>query len=98
MNMAGLGTVMMKRVMNDRNVNSLETFMQHALDKGIRLVACTMFIYIMGITKEELIDGVEFAGVVTIIQMVILRLMNSHLNKKIGEVLCLFGKRISAQR
>ena len=37
--------------------------MQHALKSGIRLVACTMSMDIMGITKDELIDGVEFAGV-----------------------------------
>lgn len=63
MNMAGMGTAMMKKVMKDKNVDSLETLMQHALDSGIRLVACTMSMDIMGITKEELIEGVEFAGV-----------------------------------
>lgn len=63
MNMAGMGTAMMKKVMKDKNVDSLETLMQEALKSGIRLVACTMSMDIMGITKEELIDGVEFAGV-----------------------------------
>ncbi|MPM73331.1 Sulfur carrier protein DsrE2 [bioreactor metagenome] len=63
MNMAGMGTAMMKKVMNDKNVDSLETLMQHGLKNGIRLVACTMSMDIMGITKDELIDGVEFAGV-----------------------------------
>lgn len=63
MNMAGMGTSMMKKVMKDKNVDSLETLMQYAINKGIRLVACTMSMDIMGITKDELIDGVEFAGV-----------------------------------
>ncbi len=63
MNMAGMGTAMMKKVMNDKNVDSLEQLMQHAIDSGIKLVACTMSMDIMGITKEELIDGVELAGV-----------------------------------
>ncbi|KXL53456.1 coenzyme A disulfide reductase [Anaerotignum neopropionicum] len=63
MNMAGMGTSMMKKVMKDKNVDSLETLMQYAMNKGIRLVACTMSMDIMGITKDELIDGVEFAGV-----------------------------------
>lgn len=63
MNMAGMGTAMMKKVMNDKNVDSLETLMQHAMRNGVKLVACTMSMDIMGITKEELIDGVEFAGV-----------------------------------
>lgn len=54
---------MMKKVMKDKKVDSLETLMQHAMDSGIRLVACTMSMDIMGITKEELLDGVEYAGV-----------------------------------
>ena len=63
MNMGGMGTAMMKKVMKDKNVDSLEELMQHALKNGIRLVACTMSMDIMGITRDELIDGVEFAGV-----------------------------------
>ncbi|MEG1459094.1 MAG: FAD-dependent oxidoreductase [Acetivibrio sp.] len=63
MNMGGMGTKMMKKVMNDKNVDSLEALMKHAMDNGIKLVACTMSMDIMGITKEELIDGVELAGV-----------------------------------
>lgn len=63
MNMAGIGTKMMKKVMNDKNVDSLEILMKKAIDNGVRLVACTMSMDIMGITKDELIDGVEFGGV-----------------------------------
>ena len=63
MHMGGMGTAMMKRVMNNKNVDSLEDLMQHAMNKGIRLVACTMSMDIMGITKDELLDGVEYAGV-----------------------------------
>lgn len=63
MNMAGMGTAMMKKVMYDKNVDSLETLIQHARNNGIKMVACTMSMDIMGITKEELIDGIEFAGV-----------------------------------
>lgn len=63
MNMAGMGTKMMKKVMKDKNVNSLEDLMKQAMANGIRLVACTMSMDVMGITKEELIDGVEYAGV-----------------------------------
>lgn len=63
MNMAGMGTAMMKKVMYEKNVDSLEQLMRHAMDSGIKLVACTMSMDIMGITKEELLDGVELAGV-----------------------------------
>ncbi len=63
MNMGGMGTAMMKKVMKAKNVDSLEELMQKALDNGVRLVACTMSMDIMGITKEELMDGIEYAGV-----------------------------------
>lgn len=63
MHMAGMGTAMMKKVMKDKNVNSLPELMEQALKSGIKLVACTMSMDVMGITKEELIDGVELAGV-----------------------------------
>ena len=63
MNMGGMGTKMMKKVMRDKNVSSLEELMKKAMASGIKLVACTMSMDVMGIKKEELIDGVEFAGV-----------------------------------
>ena len=63
MNMGGMGTAMMKKVMKDKNVDSLETLMKSAMDNGVKLVACTMSMDVMGIRKEELIDGVELAGV-----------------------------------
>lgn len=65
MNMMGMGTAMMKKVMRDKNVESLESLAQKAMENGVKLIACTMSMDIMGITKEELIDGVDFAGVGT---------------------------------
>ncbi|QOX65332.1 pyridine nucleotide-disulfide oxidoreductase [Anoxybacterium hadale] len=63
MNMGGMGTAMMKKVMNDKNIDSLEGLMKQAMFNGVKLVACTMSMDVMGITKEELIDGIEYAGV-----------------------------------
>ena len=63
MNMGGMGTAMMKKVMKDKNIDSLESLMKQAMFNGVRLVACTMSMDVMGITKEELIDGIEYAGV-----------------------------------
>ena len=63
MNMGGMGTAMMKKVMKDKNVDSLEALMKQAMFNGVKIVACTMSMDIMGITKEELIDGIEYAGV-----------------------------------
>lgn len=63
MNMGGMGTAMMKKVMKDKNVDSLEDLMQSAMSSGVKIVACTMSMDVMGIRQEELIDGVELAGV-----------------------------------
>lgn len=63
MNMAGMGTAMMKKIMNDKNVSSLEDLIQKAIKNGVKIVACTMSMDVMGIHKEELIEGVELAGV-----------------------------------
>ena len=65
MNMGGMGTAMMKKIMNDKNVDSLETLMKKAMDSGIKIIACTMSMDVMGIKQEELIDGVELGGVGT---------------------------------
>nr|HML36578.1 FAD-dependent oxidoreductase [Bacillota bacterium] len=57
MNMGGMGTAMMRKVMKDKNIDSLEDLMKQAMFNGVRLVACTMSMDVMGITKDELIDG-----------------------------------------
>lgn len=63
MNMAGMGTAMMKKIMKDKNVDSLEALIQKAMKAGVRVVACTMSMDVMGIKPEELIEGVELGGV-----------------------------------
>ena len=63
MNMGGMGTLMMKKIMKDKNVNTLEELIKSAMDNGVKIVACTMSMDVMGIKPEELIDGVELGGV-----------------------------------
>lgn len=65
MNMGGAGAKMIRAVMKSKGVSSLEELIQNAIDHGVRLVACQMSMEIMGIRKEELIDGVELGGVAT---------------------------------
>ncbi len=65
MNMSGMGTKMMKMVMKDKNVTSLEDLMKQAMANGVKLIACTMSMDVMGIKQEELIDGIDYAGVAT---------------------------------
>jgi Uncharacterized NAD(FAD)-dependent dehydrogenases len=65
MNMGGMGAKMIRGIMKKKNVSSLEELIKSAMDSGVRIVACQMSMDIMGIHKEELIDGVEIAGVAT---------------------------------
>ncbi|MFA5153446.1 MAG: DsrE/DsrF/DrsH-like family protein, partial [Clostridia bacterium] len=63
MNMGGMGTALMKKIMRDKNVDSLEDLVKKAMKAGVKIVACTMSMDVMGIKEEELIDGVELGGV-----------------------------------
>jgi peroxiredoxin family protein/rhodanese-related sulfurtransferase/TusA-related sulfurtransferase len=65
MHMLGAGTALMKRVMNSKKVDSLPALMESAKAAGARLVACSMSMDVMGLKKEELIDGIEIGGVAT---------------------------------
>jgi peroxiredoxin family protein len=60
-----MGAKMNRSVMKSKGVSSLEELMADAVAHGVRLVACQMSMDIMGIHKEELIDGVELGGVAT---------------------------------
>ena len=53
----------MKGIMKNKNAAPLPELIESAKKAGVRLVACTMSMDMMGIKKEELIDGVEEGGV-----------------------------------
>lgn len=63
MNMGGLGGKLIRHAMKRKNVDSLEQLMQGALNAGVKMIACTMSMDIMGIKQDELLAGVEFGGV-----------------------------------
>lgn len=63
MHMAGMGTAMMKHVMASKNVTSLPDLIAQAQAAGVRFIACTMTMDVMGIKPEELVSGVELGGV-----------------------------------
>ena len=63
MNMMGMGTAMMRHVMASKNVESLPALIHQARTSGIRMVACTMSMDVMGLAREELLDGLEYGGV-----------------------------------
>ena len=65
MRMMGAGTAMIRGIMKKNNVSSLPELIAEAQRNGVKLLACQMSMDLMGIRREELLDGVEVAGVAT---------------------------------
>ena len=63
MNFFGIGAKMIRSIMKKKNIMSLEELMKKAKDLGVNITACTMSMDVMGISKEELIDGISYGGV-----------------------------------
>ena len=65
MNMGGIGARMMRFLMKEKGIDSLETLRQQAIDNGVEFIACQMSMDVMGIKREELLDSVSVGGVAT---------------------------------
>jgi peroxiredoxin family protein len=63
MNFFGMGSVMLRAMMKEQGIASLEELMAMARDLGVKTTACTMSMDAMGIAREELVDGLEYGGV-----------------------------------
>ena len=63
MNMGGMGLGMIKGIMKQKNVMKLDELIEEAKANGVKLIVCTMSMDLMGIKREELIDGIEEGGV-----------------------------------
>ena len=63
MNFFGIGAKMIRSVMKKKNIMSLEELIKKAIDSGVNITACTMSMDVMGISEEELIDGINYGGV-----------------------------------
>jgi len=63
MNMGGIGAKLIRGIMQKKNIASLEELIEQAKKNGVKLVACSMSMDVMGIKREELIDGIEIGGV-----------------------------------
>jgi peroxiredoxin family protein len=63
MNFAGMGPKMIKHVMKKHNAMSLPNLIELAQEQEIKLIACTMTMDLLGLQQEELLDGIEYAGV-----------------------------------
>jgi peroxiredoxin family protein len=65
MNYFGVGARLIRKVMRDKNVSSLEEFIALAQELGVRMVACDMSQELLGIKDAELMDGLDHGGVAT---------------------------------
>jgi peroxiredoxin family protein len=63
MSFAGAGAPMMRKATKDAGGMSLEELFDSAIEQGVKFIACTLSMEILGFKKEELMDGIEYAGV-----------------------------------
>ena len=63
MNYFGVGAQMLRSMMKEKNVNSLEEMISLARELGVRMIACEMSRDLMGIKEPELVAGLECGGV-----------------------------------
>ena len=63
MNFAGMGPKMIKNVIKKHNAMELPQLIEMAKEQEITLVACQMTMDLLGLKEEEIMDGVEYAGV-----------------------------------
>lgn len=70
MNMAGMGTAMMKSLMKKKNVASLDQMLEMAAELGVKIYICEMSMSLMGFKQGEFIDypGLDYVGVATFME------------------------------
>jgi peroxiredoxin family protein len=66
--MTYMATAMMKNWMKKANVTRLSDLLGMAQEMGVKMIACQMSMDVMGIKKEDLIDGVEVGGAATFLE------------------------------
>ena len=65
----GIGRILFRKMMNDKNVTSLEDLRQMLLDLDVHLLACKMSMDVLEISKDDLIPEVEdVVGVATFVK------------------------------
>ena len=66
MNFAGAGPRMMRKLARDHKVASPQELLEMALDMGVKLVPCQMTMDLLGLSRDDLIDGIaDPAGATT---------------------------------
>jgi peroxiredoxin family protein len=63
MNYFGVGAKMLRTMMKEKNVSSLEDLITLAHELGVRMIACEMSRDVMGVKRSELAEDLESGGV-----------------------------------
>jgi peroxiredoxin family protein len=63
--MTAMATMMMKSWMGKVKVPSVPELLDMCVESGVRIIACQMTMDVMGIRKEDLMDGIEVGGAAT---------------------------------
>lgn len=65
MSMLGIGDRMMRHIMKQKGIDSLESLRTQALQSGVEFIACQMSMDVMGVKREELLNETTIGGVAT---------------------------------
>ena len=63
MNYFGVGAKLLRRMMQEKDVTSVEDLVALAQELGVKRIACTMSMDVMGVDRSELADDIELGGV-----------------------------------
>jgi peroxiredoxin family protein len=66
--MTAMATMMMNKWMAKAKVAKLSELLGLSKELGVRLIACQMTMDVMGIKKDDLIDGLEYGGAATFLE------------------------------
>jgi peroxiredoxin family protein len=66
--MTAVATAMMNSWMKKAKVTKLSELLEMTKEMGVRMIGCQMTMDIMGIKREELIDGIEIGGAATFLE------------------------------
>jgi peroxiredoxin family protein len=66
--MTAMATWMMNSWMKKAKVAKLSELLQTALEGGVKMIGCQMTMDVMGVKREDLIDGIEIGGAATFLK------------------------------
>ena len=66
--MQGMMTMMMKKKMESKGVASIEELRDISMECGVKMIGCQMTVDLFDFTKDDFIDGVEYAGAASFLE------------------------------